>query len=127
MWQSVAPLVVSNTLAAIVLECSTNASPSPTTEHYGHLMPLHLILELKRWKAVPYAPAKPRPLNGFQRSVNRQGVGRRHRGPASGDPRYVATPRRRAPLGLEILYRTWRFDVEGIAALATNASLITSP
>ncbi|KAL7666956.1 3',5'-cyclic-nucleotide phosphodiesterase [[Candida] zeylanoides] len=72
VWQSVAPLVVSNTLAAVVLECSTNASPSPTTEHYGHLMPLHLILELKQLErqCLELAPAKPHPLNGFNVIVN---------------------------------------------------------
>lgn len=72
VWQSVAPLVVSDTLAAIVLECSTNASPSSTTEHYGHLMPLHLVLELKQLEGecLKLDPAKPHPLNGFNVIVN---------------------------------------------------------
>ena len=47
IWQNVAPLVLSNQLSAIVLECS-NSIEIDSNQLYGHLTPRLLIYELKQ-------------------------------------------------------------------------------
>lgn len=48
IWQLVAPLIISDKLSSIIMECSHYGS---TSALYGHLTPDHLFLELKQLKS----------------------------------------------------------------------------
>ncbi|KAK6465505.1 3',5'-cyclic-nucleotide phosphodiesterase (3':5'-CNP) [Scheffersomyces coipomensis] len=71
VWNFIAPIINSNQLSGIILECS-NQNDSNEDELYGHLIPNHLIHELKylESKCISLNSSISKPLQGLNIIVN---------------------------------------------------------
>lgn len=73
IWKHIAPLITSpdNPLKGIILECS-NSNDTSLSELYGHLIPFHLIRELKVLEKLCLAvnPTISQPLKDFPIIIN---------------------------------------------------------
>lgn len=65
LWKHVAPFILDGSLKAVVLECSSLTVASGT-ELYGHLMPPHLISEMKTLASLCLLQTTNKPLDGLQ-------------------------------------------------------------
>ncbi|RLV95163.1 3'5'-cyclic-nucleotide phosphodiesterase [Spathaspora sp. JA1] len=71
LWLQIAPLIVSQKLRGMVVECS-NPDYVPEDELYGHLTPSHLIYELSQLRklCIELDPSNTEPLRGLNVVVN---------------------------------------------------------